>query len=218
MFKFRPAHALGAAVLLVAGPLAAKPIAFQNGRTLMYEYGAGTMHEAQGFYAPRYWYSVGAGYLRLDQEDGQFSRDITYARLNYLVKRWNLPNAQANVFISGGLGGAWGSDFDGTRFEQNAAAQADYETLRFYSSLKTDWQHSSAFTHNVDTLQLGVAPYPHRYDGIATWIIGQARHYTGGLYDGVETALLLRLFKGPVWFEAGVTADRKIQSMIMFNF
>jgi hypothetical protein len=218
MFKFRPAHALGAAILLVAGPLAAKPIAFQDGRTLMYEYGAGTMQEVQGYYAPRYWYSVGAGYLRLDQEDHRFSRDITYTRLNYLVNRWNLSSAQANVFVSGGVGAARGSDFTGTRFAQNAAVQADYETLTFYSSLKSDWQRSSEFSHRIDTLQLGVAPYRHRYEGTATWVVVQARHYSGGLYDGVEGALLLRLFRGPVWFEAGVTTDRKLQTMIMLNF
>lgn len=218
MFKFHPAHVLGAALLLIAGPLAAKPIAFQDGTTLMYEYGAGTMQEAQAYYAPRYWYSVGAGYLRLEDEDQRFSRDITYVRGNYLVKRWNLSSAQANVFASGGLGTARGSDFDGTRFAQNAALQADYETLRFYGSLKSDWQHSSAFTHRIDTLQLGIAPYRHSYDGVATWLVGQARNYTGGLYEGIEYALLLRLFYGPVWFEAGVTQDRKVQSMIMFNF
>lgn len=218
MSQLRPALALGATFLLAADPLAAKPIAFQNGRTLMFEYGAGTMQEAQGFYAPRYWYSAGAGYLRLDEENGLFSRDITYTRLNYLVHRWNLHSAQANVFVSGGLGGARGSDFGGTKFAQNLAAQADYETLRFYSSLKSDWQHSSAYSHRIDTLQLGVAPYRHRYEGTATWLVAQARQYTGGIYDGVEGALLLRLFRGPVWFEAGVTTDRKVQSMVMFNF
>lgn len=33
----------------------AKPIAFAKGKTLMLEYGAGTMNEVQLFYAPRYW-------------------------------------------------------------------------------------------------------------------------------------------------------------------
>jgi hypothetical protein len=46
----------------------------------------------------------------------------------------------------------------------------------------------------------------------------QARDYTGGLYDGTEGALLLRFFRGPLWLEAGVTADRRLQSMFMFNF
>jgi len=211
------ARLLGAIALLGAGATCAKPIAFQDGRTLMLEYGAGTMQEAQAFYAPRYWYSVGAGYVHLEEEDHLFTRDITYARLNYLVHRWNLSSAQANVFAWGGLGGARATGSD-TRIAENAGGQADFETLRFYGSLKTDWQHSSAFSHRIDTLQLGVAPYRHSYNGLATWLVGQVRNYTGGLYDGTEVALLLRLFKGPVWVEAGVTADRKLQSMVMINF
>ncbi|HZP13182.1 MAG TPA: hypothetical protein VFB36_12260 [Nevskiaceae bacterium] len=211
------ARLLGAITLLVATSALAKPIAFQDGRTLMFEYGAGTMIEAQAFYAPRYWYSVGAGYLHLEDEDHRFSRDISYARMNYLVHRWNLSSAQANVFAWGGLGGARATDSD-LRIAENAGGQADFETLWFYSSLKTDWQHSSAFSHRIDTLQLGVAPYRHRYNGIATWVVGQARRYTGDIYDGTEVALLLRFFRGPLWIEAGITADRKLQSMVMFNF
>lgn len=79
-----------AALLALAftAPAAAKPIAFGDGYTVMYEYGAGTMQEAQAFYAPRYWYSAGVGYLRLAADDGSFSRDISYARVNGLLRRW----------------------------------------------------------------------------------------------------------------------------------
>ncbi len=57
-----------------------------------------------------------------------------------------------------------------------------------YASLKTDFYDSSEFTHRIDTLQLGVAPYEHEYDQLA------------------------------VWLEAGVTEDGKLQSMLMVNF
>jgi hypothetical protein len=85
--------------------------------------------------------------------------------------------------------------------------------------LKTDyWQASSAFSHRIDTLQLGFAPYPHDYTRLATWFVLQARDYTGGIHSGVEWAALLRLFKGGAWVEAGVTNDGKLQAMAMFNF
>ena len=203
---------------LLAQPAAAKPIAFQDGTTLMYEYGAGTMQEAQAFYAPRYWWSLGGGYLRLEDEDHTFSRDIAYARVNLLVKRWNMPSAQANIFAWGGLGSARGSDFDGNKAATNAGLQLDAESLRYYASLKSDFQHSSAFAHRIDTLQLGVAPYKHDYQKLATWIVLQGRYYTGGIYDGIEPALVVRFFRGPLWVEAGATADGTAQAMIMFNY
>lgn len=210
--------ALGAALFLVAATAASKPIAFANGSTVMAEYGAGTMNEVQAFYAPRYWWSMGAGWLELSSEDGSRERHVSYVRGNVLAKRWNLPAAQANVFVWGGLGLATGKDFDGSTLARNVGAQIDYETRRIYGAFRSDLQESDHFSHRIDTLQLGFAPYEHDYDTLATWFLVQARHYTGGLYDGIEPALLVRFFKGGTWVEVGATTDAKLQAMAMFNF
>lgn len=210
-------------VLLLPGAALAKPIAYQGGTALMGEYGAGTMQEFQGFYAPSYRWSAGAGYLRLDDEAQTFSREITYLRGNLLLQRWNLPGAQGNAFVWGGIGSARGSDFADRDTAWNAGAQLDYETLRFYSSARTDWQYAREhFSHRIDTAQLGWAPYAHDWDRLATWFVVQGRTYSGGLYEGVEGALLLRLFQngrhGALWVEAGITQDGALQSMFMINF
>ena len=207
-------------VLTLAAPvyLLAKPIAFADGTTVMLEYGAGTMREIQIFYAPEYNYSVGGGHAELAADATNKTRSITYARLNYLVHRWNFESAQANIFVWGGVGSATGNTFRGTQFAENAGAQADFETRRVYASLKTDLQSASAFSHRIDTLQLGLAPYQHEYNGLATWFVIRARGYTGDLHRGTEWAALLRLFKGGAWLEAGVTIAGKLQAMAMFNF
>lgn len=206
------------AAVAVAAPALAKPIAFAQGTTVMAEYGAGTMQELQVFYAPRFDLSLGGGHVDLDSELTNRTRHVIYARLNDLVHRWNLDAAQANAFAWGGAGAATGNTFTGTRLALNAGAQADYETRRIYASLKTDWQWSPVFSHRIDTLQLGFAPYKHEYGGVATWFVLQARQYTGGLRAGTESAALLRLFKGGAWIEAGVTNSHKLQAMAMFNF
>jgi hypothetical protein len=209
---------IGLVAAAVTATAMAKPIAFAEGTTVMAEYGAGTMQELQIFYAPRFDYSVGGG--RIDftsDEDGQ-TEHVTYARLNWLAHRWNLDTAQANVFVWGGIGSATGNSFTGSTFTESTGGQADYETRRVYASLKTDLQRSSEFSVRVDTLQLGVAPYKHDYGGLATWFVFQARHYTDNLHSGIETAALLRLFKGGAWIEAGVTNAGKLQAMAMFNF
>jgi hypothetical protein len=208
----------GAFALLALSPLAmAKPIAFAKGKTVMAEYGAGTMNEFQAFYAPTYWGSVGVGWTELQSTDGETRRSFTYLRGNLLAHRWNLPAAQANVFVWGGLGQASGNDFD-AELSREAGVQFDYETRRVYASFKADLQESEHTSNRIDTLQLGWAPYEHEYDTLATWIVLQGRNYTGGIYDGTETALLLRLFKGGTWVEFGATTDRKLQAMVMFNF
>lgn len=209
-----------AACLLGLLPVAAmaKPIAYANGTTVMAEYGAGTMNEVQVFHAPRYWWSAGAGWLELVSEDRSKQRHISYVRGNLLAKRWNLPAAQANVFVWGGIGRATGNDFRGSTLARNVGFQLDYETRRVYSSLRSDLQESARFSHRIDTLQLGWAPYAHDYDTLATWFVVQGRRYTGDLYEGTEIALLVRLFKGGAWLDIGATTDGKLQAMAMFNF
>src|SRR3984957_20289690 len=205
-------------LVAAAAPAMAKPIAFADGTTVMAEYGAGTMQELQIFYAPRFDYSVGGGHVDFTSDVDGHTEHINYLRLNWLAHRWNLDDAQANVFVWGGAGSVTGNRFEGTRVAGNAGLQVDYETRRIYASLKSDLQRSSLFSDRIDTLQLGLAPYKHDYGGIATWFVFQARHYTGELHSGIETAALLRFFKGGAWIEAGVTNAGKVQAMAMFNF
>jgi hypothetical protein len=208
-----------AGVLLVCALNAqAKPIAFADGTTVMAEYGAGTMREVQAFYAPYYWLSLGASVLRTDSDIDGRRRDIGTLRANYLLQRWNLDDAQANVFVWGGLGSASGDRFRGSVLDRNLGFQADYETRRVYLSLMSDLHESDRYSQRIDTLQAGLAPYAHDYRDLATWFVVQARDYSGGLRRGVEWAALVRLFKGGAWVEAGVTGDGKPQLMAMFNF
>ena len=221
MLKVNLASRAVALTALCACPVVStmsKPIAFADGTTIMAEYGAGTMEEAQAFYAPYYWLSLGAGYLYLDSDVTSRTRNIQDLRANYLLHRWNLDDAQANVFVWGGLGTATGSDFHGTVLDREVGFQADYETRRIYASWVTDLHESPAYSDRIDTLQLGFAPYAHDYQDLATWLVLQARDYSGGIHDGVEYALLVRLFKGGAWVEAGVTQNGKPQIMMMFNF
>ena len=200
----------------------AKPIAFQDGWTVMAEYGTNTMRQAQVFYAPKFWWSGGFSFTKLIADDGRFERDIPSVQANFLVKRWNLPDAQGNVFAWGGLGSAHGFDsrgsFGGVATPQ-AGVQADYETRSVYASAKQEWFRSSRFSNGVSTVQLGLAPYEHDYDELATWFVVQLRRYQGGILPGkTEVIPMLRLFKGNFWIEAGANRERRAQLMVMMNF
>jgi hypothetical protein len=199
-------------------PVHGKPISFADGTTVMGEYGAGTMIEVQAFYAPTFRYSLGGSHLSLNSAEDDRTREITYFRANYLPKRWNFESAQANVFVWGSVGTANVSGNSGNEFAWNVGGQLDYETRRIYASLRTDLHEASDYSHRIDTLQLGIAPYKHDYQTLAVWFVLQARQYTGGLYEGTEWAALIRLFKRNAWIEAGPTQDGKLQAMLMFNF
>ena len=101
----------------------AKPIAFSQGTTVMAEYGAGTMAEAQVFYAPRYFLSVGGGYLALESDIDHRRREIGYARADrpklthdaiHNAARWPASEEVGERGRAGALAGQ-GRSMEGTR-------------------------------------------------------------------------------------------------------
>jgi hypothetical protein len=227
--------------LVTAPAEAARPIGFARSTNLMVDYREDAMSEAQIFYAPEHWFSVGLGYSELTT-DISAKHTITYARLNLLAKRWNLEDAQANIFGWGGVGNIYigpydtlidgvpdGHDHGGTpdpttgkvpginASTYNVGGQIDFETHRFYSSFTTDFFDSALFWHRADTLQIGFSPYRHDANGLATWLLVSGRNYSG-VYEKSEVAFLLRLFRKRTWIEAGATTEGKIQALAMFNF
>jgi hypothetical protein len=238
---------LAAAVWALPGTstLQARPIASADSVTIRAEYGAGNSREYQVFYAPRHFWSLGVGHMELET-DADNSHEVTYLRLNFLARRWNFEAAQANVFIWGGVGSAYfgaitirpdqpdlpnsGHDhgpppgdvavrYDAFREAAwNAGGQIDYETRRIYTSLRTDAHSGDTFSHRIDSVQFGIAPYEHEVDSLSTWLIVSGRRYSGHALDGDELAFLVRLFKKHAWLEAGATTDGEVRAMAMFSF
>lgn len=208
-------RALVAAIAFVCcGSALSRPIAYADATTLMGEWSRDA-REASAFHAPAYWWSVGVVHAVMRDRERQHQLD--YVRANYLVRRWNLNAAQGNAYVWGGVGRGRGVDFgDSTAF--NAGFQLDYETLWFYSMLKSDWHRTDALKHRTDTAQLGVALYAHRWDELATWIVVQGKRTEGDLGMSPETALLFRFFKKTNWIEAGVTNRGGFTVMFMTNF
>jgi hypothetical protein len=233
---------------LTMGSLAhSRPIVFARSATIMADYREGALSEAQLFYAPTHYLSFGVGRADLSNDFMPASHSVTYARLNLLVHRWNMEEAQANFFVWGGAGAAYVGEYTALAtapsappsehdhggppppsagglvralngFSYHAGGQVDFETRRFYSSFKTDFFDSNLFWHRADTLQFGISPYKHGVDSLAAWLIVSGRKYSGDMHEGEELALLLRFFKKASWIEAGATTDGKIQAMAMFSF
>jgi hypothetical protein len=225
----------------------ARPIVYAHSTTLMADYTDGRMSEAQLFYAPKSYLSFGAGHMDIAGGGIHPEHKVSYLRLNFLARRWNMEAAQANIFVWGGVDRSHmtqivsltevpddsGHNHDAppppreTSYERtigatgwNAGGQIDFETRRIYTSFKTDAHYSSAFNHRVETLQFGIAPYAHDTDQLATWFVVCATRYSGnaaGSHEDEELSFLLRFFKKRTWIEAGATTDGKIQARAMFS-
>jgi hypothetical protein len=219
-------------------PAHGRPILYAHSFTLLADYRGDAMKEAQVSYAPTAFLSFGLGHLELDGAGPGHEHEIDYLRLNALAKRWNFEAAQANIFVWAGAGrskltiapdapdagehnhgpvGAGGS-IELNETAGNIGGQIDYETRRIYASFATDSQFATSFTHRMDTLQLGFAPYEHEADGLSTWFVVSATKFSGNVQEDTQVSLLLRLFKKFAWVEVGATTDGKPQARVMLSF
>jgi len=236
--RLMPVIAVACLAYLAAAPAIARPILYAHSVTLLADYRADAMKEAQISYAPTAFLSFGVGHLELDGAGPGHDHEIDYLRVNALARRWNFESAQANIFVWGGAGRSHltiapdapdagqhnhGPVTDGGPIVLNETAgnvggQIDYETRRIYASLATDSQFASSFTHRMDTVQLGVAPYEHEAQGLATWFVVSATRFSGNVQRDTQVSLLLRFFKKFAWVEVGATTEGKAQARVMVSF
>ncbi len=196
------APALATAALCAAGaatPVAARPVSWPGGVTAMQEFDP-IMASALLHFTPNRHVSLGGRYLRMREEGWQ----LAGPQATWLVKRWNMPGAQANLYGAGMAGAAW-ADGRTTRPGGFAEVQADWENRRVMVMGMARLTHAASFgTTDMQTLRLGWAPYAGSYGDAHLWLFAQVRRDSGSM-DEVQPALVARLFWRTMLLEAGVT-------------
>ena len=123
---------------------------------------------------------------------------------NYLVKRWNELDSQANVNASVGIGGRHDSR-ENESLAGYAALEGDYETRRVYSQLAAETLQSGASVHfSRYRARAGIAPYLAPFDGVQTWLIMQV-DYMPEMEDSLRLTPVTRFFYNNFAFEGGVS-------------
>jgi hypothetical protein len=161
--------------------------------------------------------ALGASALYMRSDDESKSRqlaDVTYTRL---LKRWNLPQAQANIWFLGGFGPVTGNDFVGFKLMASPGIQADYETTRVYASATARLYRADSINHDYASARLGFSFYEVDYDEIQPWLVLEARRMAG-LSDKTEVTPMLRLIHNRFFLELGVSnsAQGRINFMYIF--
>ncbi len=133
------------------------------------------------------------------------SVDVDAVTLDFLVKRWNFPAAQANFYLRTGTGIAYNNgETDPAAF---AGIDLDWENRRFFmlyeNRFLTAGDTESFATHRA---RVGVAPYIGDYGDLHTWLMLQT-DYKPGESDDFSVTPLVRLFKGTTLVEAGYNLD-----------
>jgi hypothetical protein len=198
--------------LLLAATAAAHPVAFEGAYQLMF----GTAGNVQNleFYRS---YSARAAWglhaMRFDEDEDEVFTGLQH---NWLLKRWNLPSAQANVYTGLGAGVA-GEVSNGASPAGIGFFRADYETRRIYTAVDAKWVESADVSRGVFSASAGIAPYKAEFDQLNTWLILQVEHVTG-MEDTIDIIPKVRLFKGPYFLELGSTLTGKPVVNFMIHF
>ncbi len=189
-------------------PANARPVSYPSGWTVMLRNDV-DMNSAHVHYTPDRFHSVG---LRLIYDrEGDFV--YTGAQVNRLIKRWNKPDSQANIYgmVSAGLitdetSSVFKRDDDAGGF---IALSADWETRRYFISASAEhWERGRYGDETAYHGRLGIAPYVAGTGALHTWFMIEGHHKpeSDGQFqpDKLGATAVLRLFKGPSLVELGV--------------
>jgi hypothetical protein len=128
--------------------------------------------------------------------------------LNTLIKRWNLPDGQGNIFNMTGAGMAR----QGSRNEPAAwtTMMVDYETRRLFASYEVRFMYARDIESSVwQRAYLGVAPYLANYDQLNTWTLIRLDHHPAK-HDHFVVTPVLRFFYKTFWLEVGYSSNQHV--------
>lgn len=135
---------------------------------------------------------------------------------NWLLKRWNLSDAQANIYL-GAAAGAARRENQSWSPAALTYVRADYETREIFTAFDSKWIASEDVSRAVTSVSLGFAPYKAEFEQLNSWLILQLEHISG-MDDDFAVIPKLRFFKANYFFEIGYSLDGDPLVNVMIHF
>jgi hypothetical protein len=180
----------------------ARPVSYPGGWTAM-QMNNGDMSSVHLHYSPTFKDSIGLYSERNWGEDWHF----TGVQYNRLVKRWNTPSSQANLYFKAAAGQADpfgdGADVEAAGF---VGVGADWETRRWFVSYEGR-AYDLGFDQDArQSARIGVAPYIGDYGDLHTWLMLQVENQPEAETPTTLTPLV-RFFYDVQLLEIGYTPE-----------
>jgi len=161
--------------------------------------------------------AAGVSAFSMRSDDGTKNRQLTEATYTRLARRWNMPEAQANIWFIGGIGNVAGNDFSGSKTLISPGIQVDYETTRIYASATARLYRALGLNHDFASARAGFSFYEVDYDQTQPWFILELRRMQG-LTDKTEVTPMLRLIHNRYFVELGVNNASQVRMNFMYIF
>lgn len=187
------------ACLALAGTAQARPVSYKDGWMAM------TMNDpwsnsAMLLYSPTATTAIGPFIEHYRDTDGE----LAGLQFNWLAKRWNNPDSQGNIYLLTGAGMA--NDDGDARMGGYIGTELDWEDRRYYISYENRYTAAGEDVKEEyqQKARIGIAPYVAEFGSLHTWLMLQVDHMPEDK-DHVTLTPLVRLFKGPVLGELGIS-------------
>ena len=143
------------------------------------------------------------------------------SNINYtgLIKRWNMPSGQANLWFMTGVGEASG---DSSGFSYSPSVQFDYETTRLYFLAKARMIRAPSLQYDTFSVQGGFSFYESGFEETQPWFVVEAKTINN-MATRNEITPALRLINQNYFLELGITnpwdeASRSPRLNLMLTF
>jgi hypothetical protein len=207
---------LMAAMVCAAAAVHAGPMGFKDSTMAMGDFSP-NWREAWVNHATTPRDAFGAGGIWMRSDDKRITREFAEVNYTRLVKRWNAPHSQANVWFLGGAGPLRGNDFTGTRTMLAPGLSVDWETTRLYLSGTARLYRAEGINHDYAAVRAGFSFYEVDYDQTQPWLVVEARRMRG-LSDETEITPMLRLIHKRFFVELGVNQMKQGRFNFMYIF
>ncbi len=191
------------ALIILLSSLSAHPVIFKNGKVFWITQNPSFNDIRFGVSKTNSWL-IGGRFL----EDRKSNETFALVNNNYLAKRWNNRNSQANLYLLSSIG----FNTRNSKSMGTIGIHGDWEDRRFMvMQMIEHFSHNSALVSNT---RLAYSPYAVDYSKTSTWLIAHYRiEYNNDQYSYMFFPVI-RLFKRNYLFEIGYNGNDSFLSFM----
>lgn len=159
--------------------------------------------------------AIAARAMRMTMADGTEVKFFA-PQFDYLLRRWNGQNFQANVYLNGAFGAQ--ITLGKTSRVGIGTFESDIESRTYYASAKVQENFVGIGANQFQSeFRLGLAPYKADYEELASWLMISVQN-NPALVRNLSITPLVRIFYKSVLVELGsnLQGDWMFNSMIHF--
>tara|TARA_Y100001936_G_scaffold124279_1_gene121596 strand:- start:1441 stop:2043 length:603 start_codon:yes stop_codon:yes gene_type:complete len=191
------------ALIILLSSVSAHPVIFKNGKVFWITQNPSFNDIRLGVSKSNNWL-IGGRLL----EDRKSNETFALVNNNYLAKRWNNRNSQANLYLLSSIG----FNTRNSKSMGTIGIHGDWEDRRFMvMQMIEHFSHNSALVSNT---RLAYSPYAVDYSKTSTWLIAHYRiEYNNDQYSYMFFPVI-RLFKRNYLFEIGYNGNDSFLSFM----